>query len=70
MAEFAFRNVETEEVRRASGTSLNRAARSLGFEVPFRGGLPHPWIPWECWEGKRCAWHCTMQGQIVAGPRP
>jgi hypothetical protein len=70
MAEFAFRNSLTEEVRRGQGFSLNLAARSLGIKVPFRGSLEFPWFPWECWEGDRCLWHFTHKGECAAGPRP
>lgn len=68
---FLFKNTLTGEVRRGSSFSLNSAARLAGIDVPFRGKLPEPWTPWECWEAPdRCIWHYTDAGECVTGPRP
>jgi hypothetical protein len=66
---FAFRNADTGAIRRANGPAMFPAARQLGLAVPFRGALPAPWQPWECWQGRTCIWHYDDAGNCVSGAR-
>jgi hypothetical protein len=70
MCNFLFFNKETKEIRRAASFSLNSAARLADIPVEYRGKLPEPWMPWECWESPtECLWHCTVDGDCHPGKR-
>lgn len=70
MTNFLFRNRVTGEIRRGVSFSLNSAARLAGIDIPYRGAMPEPWMPWEYWDApNNCVWHYTEDGQCMNGPR-
>ena len=71
---FVFRNIDTEELREAVGTSFCPAARSI--RVPLARAvngdrmIAAPWWRWECWSAHgECLWHFDEAGEFHLGPR-
>lgn len=72
MPVFSFRHAETNELRSGEAATMREACKTLtGIELPPSFPWTHMgWRPWECWDGDKCLWHYTEEGEIVDGPRP